>query len=178
VFRLAGDIRTIGFAGRAVLLRDLKGMRYLARLLAEPDREFHALDLLAGEHGLAPVEGDAGPVLDAQAKAAYRRRLAEIDEDVADAEALGDTRRAELARADRGYLVRELAGAFGLGGRHRVGQSPSERARTSVCRTLRYAVTRIREHHPTLGAHLDRSLRLGTYCSYAPDPGLGLRWQL
>jgi hypothetical protein len=178
VFLLAGDTRTVGFGGSSVLLRDLKGMRYLARLLAEPDREFHALDLLAGEHGMAPVEGDTGPVLDAQARAAYRRRLAEIDEDVADAEELGDSPRAELARADREYLVRELAGAFGLGGRHRVGQSPSERARTSVCRTLRYTLARIREHHPALGNHLERSLRLGTYCSYAPDPGLTLRWEL
>ncbi len=177
VFRREGDTRTVVFAGNGVLLRDLKGMRYLARLLAEPDREFHALDLLAGEHGPAPVEGDAGPVLDAQAKAAYRRRLTEIDEDVAEAEALGDDTRAALARADREYLVRELAGAFGLGGRHRVAQSPSERARTSVCRALRYAVARVAEHHPSLGDHLGRTLHLGTYCSYAPDPGLALRWR-
>jgi hypothetical protein len=92
VFRLVGDTRTVGFAGRSVLIHDLKGMRYLARLLAAPDREFHVLDLLAGEHGVMPLEGggDAGPVLDAQARAAYQRRLAEIDEDVAEAESLGD----------------------------------------------------------------------------------------
>jgi hypothetical protein len=176
-FRLQGDTRAVGFAGRTVLLRDLKGMRYLARLLGQPDREFHVLDLLAGEHGLAPIEGDTGPVLDAQARDAYRRRLAEIDEDAEEALALGDDERAALVRADRDYLVRELADAFGLGGRHRVTQSPSERARTSVCRTLRYSLARIREHHPALGDHLDRSLRMGTYCSYAPDPGLRLRWQ-
>jgi hypothetical protein len=54
VFRLDGDVRTVGFAQRTVLLHDLKGMRYLARLLGAPDREFHVLDLLAGDQGGVP----------------------------------------------------------------------------------------------------------------------------
>lgn len=78
VFRLDGDTRTVVFAGRGVLLRDLKGMHHLARLLGAPDREFHALDLTAGEGGVAarPDGNDAGPVLDGQARclqAASRR---------------------------------------------------------------------------------------------------------
>ncbi|WP_369138339.1 transcriptional regulator [Modestobacter versicolor] len=179
-FRLAGDVRTVCFAGFTVLLADLKGMHYLARLLAEPDREFHVLDLLGAEHGMPASAGrdDSGPVLDEQARAAYRRRLAEIDEDLAEAEALGDGGRSDRARADRDYLVRELAGAFGLGGRRRALQSPSERARASVGRTLRYTVARIAEHHPALADHLHRTVRTGTYCSYRPDPGLQLRWEL
>ena len=87
VFRLDGDTRTVVFAGRSVPLHDLKGMRHLARLLAAPDREFHVLDLTAGERGDAvPPDGDEdGPVLDEQARAAYKRRLAEIDEDLDEA---------------------------------------------------------------------------------------------
>jgi hypothetical protein len=83
-----------------------------------------------------------------------------------------------LALADRAYLVRELAGALGLGGRVRALQSPSERARASVCRALRYAVGRIAEHHPEMADHLHRTVRMGTYCAYAPDPGLHVRWEL
>ena len=179
VFRLVGDTRTVSFAGRTVLLRDLKGMRYLARLLAVPDRELHVLDLLAGGHGVARLDvgGDAGPALDEQARAAYRRRLAEIDEDLDEAAESGDGERVARARADREYLVRELAGAFGLGGRLRALQSPSERARASVCRALRYGLARIADHHPELADHLQRTVRLGTYCSYTPDPGLGVRWE-
>lgn len=178
VFRLDGDTRTVAFAGRTVLLRDLKGMRYLARLLAVPDREFHVLDLLAGDAGAAPLDGggDCGPALDDQARAAYRRRLAEIDEDLDEAADLGDGERLAQARADREYLVRELAGAFGLGGRHRALQSPSERARASVCRAVRYAVARVGDHHPALADHLRRTVHLGTYCSYRPDPGLAVCW--
>ncbi|CCG02250.1 hypothetical protein [Blastococcus saxobsidens] len=159
MFRLDGDVRTIAFAGRAVALRDLKGMRYLARLLAAPDREFHVLDLVGGEIGEVARSGaDLGPVLDGQARAAYKRRLAEIDEDMDEATAVGDDVRLGLARADRDYLIRELAGAFGLGGRNRIAGSPSERTRASVTRSLRYALSRIAEHHPAMADHLERTV--------------------
>jgi hypothetical protein len=45
------------FEGRTVRVRDLKGIRYLARLVADPGREFHVLDLVAAESGrLAAAE--------------------------------------------------------------------------------------------------------------------------
>ncbi|SHN50417.1 hypothetical protein SAMN05660350_00184 [Geodermatophilus obscurus] len=178
VFRLDGDTRTLAFAGRTVLLQDLKGMRYLARLLTAPDRELHALDLLAAELGAVPDTGDLGPVVDAQARAAYRRRLAEIDEDIEEARDLGDEGRAERAQADRDYLVHELSRALGLGWRVRSAASAAERARTSVGRAVRYALARIAQHHPPLADHLGRTVRLGTYCSYVPDPRLPVRWRV
>ena len=49
VFRLEGDYWTVVFDERTVRMRDLQGMRYLARLLADPGREFHVLDLAAAE---------------------------------------------------------------------------------------------------------------------------------
>lgn len=190
VFRSDGDIRTVVFDGESVLLADLKGMRYLARLLAEPAREFHVLDLVAAEHGAVPADtrapnldavtrgGDAGPVLDDEARAAYRRRLAEIDDDIAEATRTNDPERRALAEADRDYLVTELARATGLGGRHRRVGSTSERARSSVTRTLRYALDRIAEHHPALGAHLDQTVQTGTYCVYLPDPRVPISWEV
>ena len=56
VFRQEGDYWSISFQGHTVALRDLKGLHYLARLLAHPGREFHVLDLVAS--GVAP---DAAP---------------------------------------------------------------------------------------------------------------------
>jgi hypothetical protein len=176
IFRLDGDTRTVGFAGRTVLLRDLKGMHHLERLLVAPGREFHVLDLVTAEEGAAADLGDAGPVLDARAKEAFRRRLAEVDDDLDDAVRCGDAERAALAEADRDYLVRELAGAFGLGGRSRLAGATSERARASVTRALRYAMERIGEHHPVLADHLERTIRTGTYCCYDPDPRAPVRW--
>jgi hypothetical protein len=191
VFRREGDYWSIVFEGRTVRVRDRKGMRYLARLLADPGREYHVLDLVAAETGSdAQVDsshaaglprsalGDAGEGLDAQAKDAYRRRLAEIDDDLEQARAIGDAERAAQANAERDFLVQELARAFGLGGRDRRAASASERARAAVTRAVRQAMTRIAEHHPQLGQHLSRTIRTGTYCAYVPDPRAPADWRL
>jgi tetratricopeptide (TPR) repeat protein len=184
VFRREGDYWLVVFDGRTVRARDLKGMRHLARLLAEPGREVHVLDLVAAESGAtfgrgevrSSALGDAGEMLDARAKEAYRRRLVEIDEDIEEANALGDDTRAAQADAEREFLVRELARAFGLGGRARPAGSAAERARVGVTRAVRQAVSRIAEHHPALGEHLDMAIRTGTYCAYVPDPRAPVRW--
>jgi hypothetical protein len=173
-----------------VLVRDLKGLRYLARLLAEPGREFHVLDLVAVENGtlgvgrradaseLDGVPGAGLPVIDVQAREAYRRRLAEVDEDIEDAARMNDLGRLELAQRDRDYLMTELTRAVGLGGRHRVVGGTAERARTSVTRSLRYALRRLAEHHPMLATHLGQAVRTGTYCSYTPDPLAPVVWEV
>jgi hypothetical protein len=189
-FRRVGDHRMVCFDGVETVLVDLKGFRYLERLLADPGREFHVLDLLAVEHGtvpaVAPRDGadlavDAGaglPVIDDRARAAYRRRLTEVEEDIEDAVRMNDPGRRALAERDRDFLVAELAGAVGLGGRRRLTAGSAERARTSVTRTLRYAVQRLTEHHPDLGTHLGRAVRTGTYCGYRPDPLSPVTWEL
>jgi hypothetical protein len=166
------------------------GMRHLARLLADPGREHHVLDLVAAaetdrraqaDSGQATdlprsALGDAGEILDSRAKDAYRRRLAEIDDDIEQAHAVGDAERAAQADTERGFLVQELARAFGLSGRGRRAASASERARASVTRAVRQAIARIGEHHPRLGEHLSRTIRTGTYCAYLPDPRTPAGW--
>ena len=190
VLRREGDYWSVEFDGRTARVRDLKGMHYLARLLADPGREFHVLDLVATEAGSAAIDGGraasgsdsalghAGELLDEQAKTAYRRRLAEIDADIDQGQAIGDTQRAAQAATERDFLMRELSRAFGLGGRTRRAGSASERARAAVTRALRTAMARINTHHPALGAHLDRAVHTGTYCSYQPDPRIPTTWQL
>ncbi len=146
-FRREGDYWTVIFDGYTVRVRDLKGMHYLARLLADPGREYHVLDLVAAETGsVASLDnsdaaslprsalGDAGEMLDARAKDAYRRRLAEIDDDIEQAHAIGDGERAAQADAERDFLLRELSRAVGLSGRDRRAASASERARAGVTR--------------------------------------------
>ena len=191
VFRREGDYWSVIFDGHTVRVRDLKGMRYLSRLLADPGREYHVLDLVAAETGRgARVDssqaanlphsafGDAGEILDARAKEAYRRRLAEIEDDIDQARAIGDAERAAQADTERDFLVQELARAFGLSGRNRRAASASERARAGVTRAIRQAMARIGEHHPQLGEHLSRTIRTGTYCAYHPDPRTHLAWVL
>lgn len=193
-FRLDGEVRVVSFAGQAATMRDLKGFGYLARLLADPGRELHVLDLVAVQQGTLPTGtvrsgghphadgfGAAGSglaVLDEQARAAYKRRLADVEEDIDDAHRCNDPARAELAERDRDYLIAELAHAVGLGGRLRSVGSDSERARTAVARALRYAIARLDEQVPALAAHLRNCLHTGTYCTYTPDPTAPITWTL
>jgi tetratricopeptide (TPR) repeat protein len=191
VFRREGDYWSVVFEGHTTRVRDLKGLRYLARLLGEPGREFHVLELVTlergwsgggdpeAEPGLALSFGlDAGAMLDPQAKAAYRRRLSEIEDDIDEAQMLGDAERAMQAETERAFLLRELARAVGLGGRDRRVGSASERARASVTRSLRKAMARIEEYDPALGEHLDRAIRTGTWCAYLPKAPSPVSWRL
>ncbi len=181
VFRREGETWCLTFAGQTARLPDLKGLHYVARMFAEPARAFPVLELVALERGdtaSSNVTGDAGPALDARAKQAYRRRLSEIDEDLEEATARHDLGRVEQAQAEREFLLRELARAVGLGGRDRLASSTNERARASVTRAIRQTIERIREQHPALADHLDRAVRTGGQCSYAPESGTAVRWQL
>jgi tetratricopeptide (TPR) repeat protein len=189
MFRREGDYWSVVFEGRTVRMRDLKGIRYLARLLADPGRELHVLDLVAAESGRVgggesraaglsrTGPGDAGEMLDVRAKDAYRRRLGEIEDDIEQARALEDTEREAQADAERDFLVRELSRAVGLHHRDRRAASTSERARVSVTRAVRQGMARVAEHHPELGEHLDRTIRTGTYCAYVPDPRAPAAWK-
>jgi hypothetical protein len=172
-FRCDGDTRTICFGELTLHMRDLKGFRYLERLLADPGREFHVLDLVAVERGSLPTGRTGHQGLDAVAEG-IDAGLPLIEE----AARLNDEGRVELAQRDRDYLLAELARAVGLRGRHRSVGGTTERARTSVTRSLRYALGRLARPHPTLAAHLEQSVHTGTYCSYTPDPIVPIVWHL
>jgi hypothetical protein len=170
----------VRFGEREAQLRDGRGLRYLARLLAEPERELHVLDQVAGgdDPDGVPRERAQGldVVADERARAAYRRRLAELREELERAAAAGDAGRAQRARDELDALERALAEAFGLGGRARRLGDPVERARKAVYNRVRDAVAAVEEALPPLGRHLARSVRTGTYCSYRPDPPV--RWHV
>jgi tetratricopeptide (TPR) repeat protein len=162
-------------AGTTFRLKDSLGLQYVARLVAEPGREFHVLDLVSGGRGgadSAPVDaGDAGELLDDEARAEYRRRLEDLRDSLAEAESFGDATRAARAREEIDFLGAELGRAVGLGGRARRAGSAAERARSAVQRRIKNAIVRIGEAAPNLAPLLARTVRTGNFCSYRPDPG-------
>jgi hypothetical protein len=124
-----------------------------------------------------PDLGDAGVLLDAEAKAAYRARLEELRAELEEAEGFNDPARATKARQEMDFLVAELARAVGLGGRDRRAASHAERARLNATRAIRGAVANLARANPLLGRHLAATVRTGRYCSYVPDPRAPIAWE-
>jgi hypothetical protein len=169
-FRLEGDYWTVTFRDERVRLKDNKGLQLVAYLVQHPDREFHVLhlvgvaDKVAGSSVL--VENPASTAADATARAAYKRRLDDLREELDDAESSGDLGRAESARAEIEALGEEIGRGLGLGGRERATGGSVERARVNVQRRISDALAKIGAASPALGRHLSAAIRTGTYCSY------------
>lgn len=195
VFQREGEYWFIGYEADAFRLRDTKGLRYLHMLLRSPGREILALHVvqhanvnpmpashsapLHPEAGLRLfVPGDADDVLDDTARLAYEQRVRDLGDEVRKAESQGDSGRAGLLKEEMDFIVDHLAAASGLGGRRRREASPAERARQSVTKAIKSAVSRIAEHSPALQRHFSSTVRTGTYCIYQPDPRIPLRWRL
>jgi tetratricopeptide (TPR) repeat protein len=162
----AGDLWTVSGFGSVVHVRDSRGIQMLARLVAEPGRDLHALDL-AGS-GEAVDGGDAGPMLDETARRAYRARAIELREELEEAEQWNDPARAQRARTELDALTAEVERAVGLGGRDRKVGAASERARSNVQRRISHALQQIRAAAPRLGEHLVAAVHTGMYCVYKP----------
>jgi hypothetical protein len=179
-FTEQGGFWDVSLAGTSVRLKDTKGLRYLAELLDRPGVEQHALDLVDRVEGVSEdgidrrALGDAGPALDARARAAYRTRIEQLRAAADDAIERGNLDDAEQSQAEIDRLAAELARAFGLGGRDRTAAAAAERARLNVTRAIRSAIAKVAEGLPDAGAALDRQVRTGLYCAYEPRDDV--RW--
>jgi tetratricopeptide (TPR) repeat protein len=132
--RLEGEYFAVSFRSETLRLKDSLGLRYVARLLETPGREIHVLELVRERSGGSDAgelldQGDAGELLDEAARKAYRQRLEDLEDTVAEAESFGDATRAERARQEIEVHARELGRAVGLGGRVRKAGAAGERAR-------------------------------------------------
>jgi predicted ATPase len=166
--RPEGGVWHIAFNGTSAHVPDMKGLWHLRELVSRPRAPLLALSLSAAPTEAPVPVSDAGPMLDREALRQYRKRLAELDEQLDDAEAKHDAARHAQASTEREALLKELARATGLGGKPRRAGSPTERARLNVTRTIRHAITHLSTVLPELAAHLDASLATGVSCCYEP----------
>jgi len=162
-----GELWRVRSAERSALVKDSRGMRWLARLAESPGEEIHVL-VLASDEGTSLPESSAGEQLDARARRAYEERLSDLAEQIDEAESDADAGRLEKLRRERAMLEAELARAFGLGHRARQAGSAGERARVNVQRRIKDAIARVVEVDRELGRRLEKSVRTGTYCSFRP----------
>jgi DNA-binding NarL/FixJ family response regulator len=191
--RREGEYWSLAFTGEVFRLKDAKGLHYLAYLLSRPGKEAHVQDLLTTLEGTAAPSaeatredalselddlGDAGPMLDARAKAEFKRRLQDLSEELEEAERWSDSERAARAREEIEAITDQLTAAVGLGGRDRPAASHAERRRVRVTKSIRTAIKRIASVEPQLGEHLQASVKTGHFCSYAPGTETSIRWSI
>src|SRR3954451_9906724 len=198
LLRREGDVWRVEYEGRARFVKDAKGLRHLALLLANPGVEFHAVDIVGAAEGTAAAapgarastagdgdvearragDGDAGALLDAQAKREYRSRLEDLRDEIEEAEEFNDPERAARAREEMAFIARELSSAVGLGGRDRRAASNAERARVNVTRAVKGVIRRITAEDESLGRELETTVHTGYFCRYEPDPRHPVTWQV
>jgi hypothetical protein len=168
-FRRSGRLWHVAYRGQTSIVPDSKGMADVATLLQAAGRDVHVLDLFDPTGTARGTASGAGDRIDAAARAAYRRRLEELDEDLAVAERDGDLGQAERLRAEQEFLAAELASALGLGGRARPAADPVERARKAVAMRIATALRAIEAVHGPLARHLRLAVTTGRFCSYRPE---------
>jgi tetratricopeptide (TPR) repeat protein len=191
VFCREGDYWTIAYAGKVVRLKDSKGVQYLAHLLGHPGQEFLALDLVQGlgvsAQGAAGNGAGTGtqgawaadpglPALDAQARREYRQRLAELRDELSEAEQFNDLARATKLRLEIELLGQQLAAALDLHGRDRKAGAASERGRLMVTKRIKSVLKTLDRLHPPLAHHLRACVKTGYCCVYTPPPGQPVVW--
>jgi hypothetical protein len=117
-------------------------------------------------------------VLDRTAIASFRRRIAELGDDINAARAANDGERAAVLGAEREALLTEISTSTGLGGQRRSGGSTDERARVAVRKAIAAAIDKLRTVDPSLARLLDDTVSTGFSCRYEPDPDRPVTWQL
>jgi hypothetical protein len=189
IFRKNGDVWEIVHGGvRLPLMKNLKGLAYIACLLRHPGREFTAHELetqcfgIPLDLGISRVAdaddldgevdwGDSEQILDSETTRQYRERLEEIPEEIESARASGDDDRESRLENEREQILNQLRTAIGLGGRHRRFNSESERARARVTQAITVALDRIGNLDSGISQHLCRPIiRTGSRFSYNPGP--------
>lgn len=194
VFMRQGDYWIIRYQGQTAILKATRGLEYLSHLLRHSGRDVHVTELFGsvvalpmqalpdgswevGEHPAMAGSQDAGPILDSQAKAEYKRRIDELRNDLEEAERFNDSYRVARTRSEMDAIAGQLAAAIGLGGRDRRSLSGAERARSAVTKRIKEAIKRIAEVVPPLGRHLAVRIKTGYFCSYNPHANRPVGWK-
>jgi tetratricopeptide (TPR) repeat protein len=190
VFKPEGAYWLVGYAGRICRVPPVKGMKHLAVLLKNPNIEIPATYLYAGGNdgrfGATPppeanlrvvMHEDTADILDGQARRDYVQELANLGEELEEAERMNDLGRIARLRGRIEALEEQLREGLTPTGKPRKFVSRTEEnARTAVTKSIKLAIERIGQSIPDLARYLDRSVQRGHVCVYTPEAGV--EWDL
>ena len=175
----------VTFRGETRIVKNTLGMRYLAHLLAKPHAYFRATVLVALVRGSAPTVqigtefeiqalrvdegGDAGEVIDADARDAYRQEYKRLTSELQEARESSDAERVDELLLKVKWMAQQLSGGTRLDGKPRMAKSTTDRARIGVTKAINTAVANVTTQLPSLGEHLAATIHTGASCSYRPE---------
>jgi hypothetical protein len=189
VFRRDGEKWTVTFDGVTKHFSDTKGMHYLRLLLAHPNREFGAMELVnlvdgqpapdrslqttpraLEDSGLVQSDlTDAGEIMDPEYRRHVQQRLGEINEEIQRASLREDLKEEERLEEEKEKILQIAASALGLGGGSRKADDPPEKARKLAQRHVQRTRGKMEKEHPALHDHLKKAVRTGYTLAYSPD---------
>lgn len=171
-FKRDGDFWRIRFENEQASFKDGVGIRHISRLLAEPERKFHCSELLAIEAGIkdAPHLGTGGDAADRKAIKDCKARLADLKEQLEEAQSDNDLGRIDSLREQVEKIEDYLSSVVGLHGKPRKAADDGERVRKKIQVAISRSITSIQRHHPELARHLRKHVKTGVFCIYSPEP--------
>ena len=187
VIERCGDGWRIEAFGERGHFQDLRGLRYIAKLLQKPNAAI-PVELLVRDESAMPARNatvDCGeldadghsvqPIADKEALEAYQRRLKELDADIAEAEREGCAAEAEELQREREALVDTIKEACGLGGKQRAFGSDGDKLRSRVAMALKRSYEKMRGAQPAMtrtAEHLELSIECedGAFLYRAASP--------
>ncbi len=171
-FSFLADVWHISFQEQTVLIKDAKGLHDIHKLLADPNIEYHSMELM----GSVIDSGTKTATLDSQAKSEYHNRIRELQSNISEAEEMNDITRVSILREEYDAILDHLSTSLGLNGKSREIGSTAEKARSAITWRIRSALKKIEKSHPALAKHLSKSIKTGTFCCYQPE--VNIDWQL
>ncbi len=176
-FRRVGRRWYLAFDGRAAAVKHSIGLVHIHALLSVPRKRIAAVELAGGDGARKIAWGELSEEpIDAKAKAAYKRRLAKIADQIEDAREFRKDEEVERLKEEQTAILAEVRTATALGGKIRTEPRALKRPRQTVAKGITRSFGDIEAEHPALARHLRASIRLGTLVSYEPE--CDIDWRL
>jgi len=171
-FLCEGATWRVSFENETGTVKDCTGMRYIARLLETPGREWHCAEMLAVDGGqpYTPPPVSAGDASDLKSIKDYRRRLDEIETEIMAAQNAGNPESVLALKEEGERIEKHLTAVTTRTGGARKASDDNEQARKAVGNAITRAMNAIdRAKQAPLWRHLKKNLNLGNFCSYQPE---------
>jgi hypothetical protein len=176
---LVGEMWEVKYEEEMGKFADRKGsgFRHLARLLAEPSKQFYPADFFPQPSGSLPIPHmglDARS--DDEAMKEYAREMWRITEEIKEAEAADDSQEAEMLRTEFDELKKHVTAeqkARNKGHANLVGTAPNRGMRATVFMSFHRLFNTLRKRKmPHLADHLEKHITANHGgCKYTPPPG-------